>query len=246
MSNNKVALITGASRGIGKAIAIALAKDGFDLVLNYKSSKLLAEELALKLEKDYKVKALTFCADIGSVEECEKLALFCFENFKKVDVLVNNAGICIDKDLSDRTVGNFIETFNVNVFGPFILTKIIGEQMVGNKFGKIVNISSDNSINAFHPVTIDYDASKCALNSLTKNFAIAFAPYVNVNAIAPGWVETDMNKNLTKEYMEIEKQKVLKNRIGKPEDIANIVSFLVSDKAEYINGEIIVANGGMF
>lgn len=247
MKNNKVALVTGASRGIGRAIAYSLAQDGFNLILNYKSSKVQAENLAKDLEKSYGIKALTFCADISKTEECEKLALFCFQNYKNIDVLVNNAGICIDKELTDRSVDNFIETFNLNVFGPFILSKIIGEQMVLNKYGKIINISSNNAVNnQFYPTTIDYDASKCALNSLTKNFAIAFSPYVNVNAIAPGWIETDMNKYLTKEYMESEKQKILKKRIGKPEDVANLVSFLVSDKADYINGEVIVIDGGMF
>ena len=243
---NKVALITGASRGIGKAIAESLAKENYNLILNYKNSKEKAEKLAKELENKYKIKALTFCADVGNVEDCEKLALFCYKNFKNIDVLVNNAGICIDKELSDRTVGQFIETFNINVFGPFILTKIIGEQMVRNKHGKIINISSNNSINQFYPTTIDYDASKCALNSITKNFAIQFSPFVNVNAIAPGWIETDMNKDLSKEYMESEKEKILKRRIGKPEDVANLVSFLVSDKADYINGQVIVVDGGMF
>ena len=242
----KVALITGASRGIGKAIAEKLAKDNYNLILNYKSSKEKAETLAQELEKKFNIKALTFCADIGKAEDCEKLALFCFQNFKNIDVLVNNAGICIDKNLQDRTVGHFIETFNINVFGPFLLTKIIGEQMVRNGYGKIINISSNNSINQFYPTTIDYDASKCALNSLTKNFAIEFAPYVNVNAIAPGWIETDMNKDLSKEYMESEKQKILKRRIGAPEDVANLVSFLVSPQADYINGQVIAIDGGAF
>ena len=243
---SKVALITGASRGIGKAIAISLAKEGCDLVLNYNKSKREAEALSKFLNEEYKITSYPFCADIGNIEDCEKLALFCFEKFKKVDILINNAGVCYDNELSERTVGQFVKTFNINVFGPFILTKIIGEQMVGNKYGKIVNISSNNSINQFFPTTIDYDASKSALNSLTKNFAIEFSPYVNVNAVAPGWIKTDMNKDLTKEYMESEKEKILKKRIGKPEEVANLVSFLVSDKADYINGEVIVIDGGMF
>ena len=243
---DKVALITGASRGIGKSIALALAKEGYNLILNYRKSKLLAENLAREIEKDYKVKVLTFCADIGNFTDCQKLCEFCFNNYKNIDVLINNAGICIDTELCDRTVGNFIETFNINVFGPFLITKIIGEQMVRNKYGKIVNISSNNSINKFYPTSIDYDASKCALNSLTKNFAIEFAPYVNVNAVAPGWVETGMNKYLSFEFMESEKEKILKKRIGKPEDVANLVSFLVSDKADYINGQIIAIDGGAF
>ena len=119
--------------------------------------------------------------------------------------------------------------------------------MVSNKFGKIVNISSNNSINGFFPTTIDYDASKSALNILTKNLAIQFAPYVNVNAIAPGWIDTDMNKDLlTNDIKELESQRILKHRIGEPCDVANLVSFLVSEKSSYINGQIIVIDGGMF
>ena len=119
--------------------------------------------------------------------------------------------------------------------------------MYENKYGKIVNISSNNSINGFYPTTIDYDASKSALNSITKNLAIEFSPYLNVNAVAPGWIDTDMNKNvLTEDIKDLEAQRILKKRIGKAKDVANTVSFLVSDKAEYIDGQIIVVDGGMF
>lgn len=244
--SNKVALVTGASRGIGKAIAIELASKGFDVVVNYLKSQDKAEEVANYIVNKYGVKAKAFKADISKEEEVENLFNFCINNFSKIDVLVNNAGICFDIELSDRTFGQFVNTFKTNVFGVFALTKLVGEHMVGNKYGKIVNISSNNSINCFYPTSIDYDATKSALNSMTKNFAIEFSPYVNVVAVAPGWVETDMNKDLTPDIMELEKERILKKRIGKPEDVAKLVSFLVSDDAEYINGEIIVIDGGMF
>lgn len=243
---NKVALITGASRGIGRASAYALASDGYDVIINYKNSENLATNLAKELEAKFGVRALTFKADMGSEEDIKRLYDFAISNFKKVDILVNNAGVCYDMELSDRTVGHFIETFKINVFGVFALSRLIGRNMQKNKGGKIINISSNNSINCFYPTSIDYDASKSALNTLTKDLAIEFAPYVNVNAIAPGWIETDMNKDLTTDIMELEKQRILKKRIGKPEDVANLVSFLASDKADYINGEIIVIDGGMF
>lgn len=243
---DKVALITGASRGIGRATAYALAGDGYDIIINYKNSEELATSLAKEIEKKFNVKALTFKADIGSEEDVNKLYNFALANFKKIDVLVNNAGICYDMELSDRTVGHFVETFKINVFGVFALSRLVGLNMKKNKSGKIINISSNNSINCFYPTSIDYDASKSALNTITKDLAIEFAPYVNVNAIAPGWIETDMNKDLTPDIMELEKQRILKRRIGKPEDVANLVSFLASTKADYINGEIIVIDGGMF
>ena len=243
---NKVALVTGASRGIGKAIAIELASKGCDVVINYLNSKEKAEEVANFIQNNFKVKAKTFKADISNENEVKRLFDFCVTEFKKIDILVNNAGICFDIELSDRTFGQFVNTFKTNVFGVFALTKIVGEHMVTNKYGKIVNISSNNSINCFYPTSIDYDATKSALNSMTKNFAIEFSPYVNVVAVAPGWVETDMNKDLTPDIMELEKERILKKRIGKPEDVAKLVAFLVSDDAEYINGEIIVIDGGMF
>lgn len=243
---NKVALITGASRGIGRAIAIEFASRGYDVVINYVKSKSLAEDLANELQKKYRVQALPFKADISREEEVNKLIDFTLKNFKKIDVLVNNAGIAMDMELSDRTIGHFEKTFKTNVFGLFYLTKLVGDHMVENKDGKIINISSNNSINCFYPTSIDYDASKSAVNSLTKNFAIAFSPYVNVNAVAPGWVQTDMNKDLTPDIMELEKERILKKRIGKPEDVAKLVAFLASEDADYINGEIITIDGGMF
>lgn len=244
--SNRVALITGASRGIGKAIAIELAKRGCDIIINYKKSKSLADELALELKNRLGVETLVCQADISNEKEVEKLVEISVKQFKKIDILVNNAGIAMDMELSDRTTGHFEKTFKTNVFGAFYLTKLVGERMVDNNYGKIINISSNNSINCFYPTSIDYDASKSALNSLTKNFAIAFSPFVNVNAIAPGWIETDMNKELTPDIMELEKERILKKRIGKPEDVAKLVAFLASDDADYINGEIITIDGGMF
>lgn len=243
---NKVVLITGASRGIGKAIAEKFAKEGFNVVLNYNKSEDLAMNLVKELEQQYGVEVVPIQADISNYEQVEKLVLDSLKCFKKIDVLVNNAGICYDCDLIDRTVGLFEKTFKTNVYGVFYLTKIIGDHMVENKFGKIINISSNNSTNQFWPTSIDYDASKAALNSLTKNFAIAYAPFVNVNAVAPGWIDTDMNKDFPKDFWEEEKHKILKNRIGKPEDVASLVYFLSTDEAEYINGEVITIDGGMF
>ncbi len=242
----KVVLITGASRGIGKAIATKFAQKNYDIVLNYNKSEKEALELTKKLKKEYNVSVLPLQADISDFDQIEKMVLLAIKNFKKIDVLVNNAGICYDCELKDRTVGQFVETFKTNVYGPFYLTKLIGDHMVENRFGKIINVSSNNSINQFYPTSIDYDASKCALNSLTKNFAIEYAPYVNVNAVAPGWIDTDMNKNFPKEFWEQEKDKILKKRIGTPEDVASLVFFLASDEADYINGEVIVIDGGMF
>lgn len=244
--NNKVALITGASRGIGRAIAKHLASDGCDVIINYNKSKQQAEELMREINQKYNVNAVIFKADISNEIEINNLFNFAINKFKKIDILINNAGICKDLDFAERTVGDFLETFKTNVFSVFELSRLVGREMVKNKYGKIINISSNNSINCFYPTSIDYDASKSALNSLTKNLAIEFSPYINVNAVAPGWINTEMNKDLTPDIMELEKEKILKKRIGTPEDVANLVSFLVKDEADYINGEVIVIDGGMF
>ena len=245
MSRN--ALITGASRGIGREIAITLAKEGCNVIINYNKSEEKAKELVKLIKEKYKVSAYEFKCDISNEKEVDQLVEFAYSKLDKIDILINNAGICIDKEFSDRTVGDFLKTFSLNTFGAFYLSKRIGQKMYENKYGKIVNISSNNSINGFYPTTIDYDASKSALNSITKNLAIEFSPYVNVNAVAPGWIDTDMNKNvLTEDIKDLEAQRILKKRIGNTKDVANTVSFLVSDKADYIDGQIIVVDGGMF
>ena len=245
MSRN--ALITGASRGIGREIAITLAKEGCNVIINYNKSEEKAKELVKLIKEKYKVSAYEFKCDISNEKDADQLVEFAYSKLGKIDILINNAGICIDKEFSDRTVGDFLKTFSLNTFGVFYLSKKIGERMYNDKYGKIVNVSSNNSINGFYPTTIDYDASKAALNSLTKNLAIEFSPYVNVNAVAPGWIDTDMNKNvLTEDIKDLEAQRILKKRIGNAKDVANTVSFLVSDKAEYIDGQIIVVDGGMF
>lgn len=243
---NKVALITGASRGIGRAIAYQLASEGCDVIINYLNSEKKALELCEKIKKDFSVNAVAFKADIGNKNDVINLFNYILNKFNKIDILINNAGVCYDMEFSDRTVEDFEKTFKINLFGVFNISRLVGREMVKNKYGKIINISSNNSINCFYPTSVDYDASKSALNSLTKNMAIEFAPYVNVNAVAPGWIETEMNKDLTPDIMEYEKERILKKRIGKPEDVAKLVSFLASDDSDYINGEVIVIDGGMF
>ena len=243
----KYALVTGASRGIGKQIATQLASEGINVAINYNSSKELAENLARELEKKYDVKCIAVQADVSICDQVDMMIEQVTSEFGKIDYLVNNAGICVDMSVRDRTVGQFAKTFAVNTYSVYHLCKTVGSAMKQNGFGKIVNISSNNSINCFYPTTIDYDASKSAVNSLTRNFAIELAPEVNVNAVAPGWVDTDMNKGvLTDDIKPLEAARVLKKRIGTPQDVANLVSFLLSDKSDYITGQIIAIDGGMF
>lgn len=131
------------------------------------------------------------------------------------------------------------------MIAPFFLSKSIANVMYENKYGKIVNISSTNAINCFSPEAIDYDCSKAGLITLTKDFAINYAPYINVNCIAPGWVDTEMNKDLPEDFMREETEKIYLKRIAKPEEIAKVVCFLASDEASFINAEVIKVDGGV-
>lgn len=240
----KIVLVTGSSRGIGKAIATDFAEKGYNVVINYRKEDNEAEKLKEELEKNYNIKALTIKADVSSEDQVKNMIELIMKEFGKIDVLVNNAGIAIDKEFEDRTVEDWQLTLNINLIGPFIVSKYVGNEMLKNKSGKIINISSTNGIDAFFPTTIDYDASKAGLISLTHNLAIQFAPYINVNCVAPGWVNTDMNKDLPKELIEEETNRIYKKRFAEPSEIAKVVTFLASDDADFINDEIIKVDGG--
>ena len=241
---NKVALVTGSSRGIGKAIITDFARKGYNVVINYIKEDNEAERLKEKLENEYSIKALTIKADVSNEDEVQEMVANIKKEFKRIDVLVNNAGIAIDKEFEDRTVEDWKRTLSVNLIAPFIVSKYVGNEMLKNKYGRIINISSTNGINAFFPTSIDYDASKAGLINLTHNLAIQFAPYINVNCVAPGWVNTDMNKELPKDLIEEETNRIYKKRFAEPSEIAKVVTFLASDDADYINDEIIKVDGG--
>ena len=241
---NKVALVTGSSRGIGKAIITDFAKKGYNVVINYIKEYNEAEKLKEKLENEYSIKALTIKADVSNEDEVQEMVANIKKEFKRIDVLVNNAGIAIDKEFEDRTVEDWKKTLSVNLIAPFIVSKYVGNEMLKNKSGRIINISSTNGINTFFPTSIDYDASKAGLINLTHNLAIQFAPYINVNCVAPGWVNTDMNKELPKDLIEEETNRIYKKRFAEPSEIAKVVTFLASDDADYINDEIIKVDGG--
>ena len=240
----KIALVTGSSRGIGKAIVTDFAEKGYNVVINYRKEDNEAKRLKDELERNYNIEALTIKADVSNQNEVENMVEQIINKFGKIDVLVNNAGIAIDKEFEDRTVEDWQITLNTNLIAPFLVSKYVGNEMLKNKKGKIINISSTNGINSFFPTSIDYDASKAALINLTHNLAIQFAPDINVNCVAPGWVNTDMNKELPKELIEEETSKIYKRRFAEPSEIAKIVTFLASDDADFINDEVIKVDGG--
>lgn len=241
---NKVAIITGSRRGIGKAIAMELAENGYDIVINDREGKEEVDTTVKEIKERYGNKVVGIMADVSKEEEVNLLIDQVQKEFPQVDVLVNNAAIVYDMELEDRETETFNETIRNNVTSTYLMSKYIGRMMYQKKRGKIINISSTNGINAFFPTSIDYDASKAAVISLTHNFALEYAPYVLVNAIAPGWVNTDMNKDLPEDLVKEETSKIYLKRFAEPEEIAHLVTFLASDKSSYINGEIIKIDGG--
>lgn len=243
---NKNVLITGGTRGIGEAISREFAKKGYNLIINYINSKEKAENLKAELEKIYNINVLTIQADLSDEKAIENMVDIAIDKFGKVDVLVNNAGIVIDKDFEDRTIEDWKKTLNINLIAPFILTKLIGKEMVKNKGGAIINISSTNGINTYYPTSVDYDASKSGLISLTYNSAVELAPYVRVNCIAPGWVNTEMNEELPEDFVKEETERILVKRFAEPEEIAKVATFLASDDASFINSTIIKVDEGWY
>ncbi len=240
----KVVLVTGSSRGIGKATLIEFAKKGYNVVINYKESYKEAEELKKFVKKSFHVQALAIKADVTDEKELKDMIKQIMDQFGRIDVLVNNAGIAIDKEFEDRTIDDWKNTLNTNLIATFMVSKLVGTIMLKQKSGKMINVSSTNGINTFFPTSIDYDASKAGIINLTHNLAYYFRPYINVNCVAPGWVNTDMNKNLPKDFIEEETEKIYKKRFAEPEEVARIICYLASEEADFINDEVIKIDGG--
>lgn len=243
---SKVALVTGSSRGIGKSCIIEFAKSKVDVVINYYHHEKEAYELEKYIKDNYDVKTLVVKCDVSKEEEVENMFLKIVDTFGGIDILVNNAGVCRDNLLFDKSIRDFKRILDVNLIGTFLCSKYAGKIMLEKKAGKIINISSTNALDTFYPESCDYDASKAGIISLTHNFARELAPFVNVNCVCPGWVKTDMNKNLTYEQINEEKKKILLNRFADVEDISKVVIFLASIKANYINDTIIRVDGGKY
>lgn len=238
-------LVTGSSRGIGKAIILEYAKNGYDVIINYNNSEKEALELKNYVETNYNVKALVVKCDISRESEIDSMINKIYKEFGHLDILVNNASIDSDQDFELKTKDEFMKTLEVNLVGTYLLSKKIGLKMKEAKKGNIINISSTNGIDTTYPESIDYDASKAGVISLTHNLANYFAPYIRVNTICPGWVNTDMNKDLDKVFVDEEISKILLNRFAEKEEIANLAYFLGTDKASYINDSIIRIDGGV-
>ena len=241
---HRVAIVTGARRGLGEAICYQLAKDGYDIVVNDMVGKEQVDKVVKYIEDNYSVSAIGVMADVSHEDQVLKLLDIVKSRFSRVDVLVNNAAIVEDMEIEERSTDLFNNTIRNNVTSTYLMSKYIGREMFQNKHGKIINISSTNGMNAFFFFCIEYDASKAAVISLTHNFALEYAPYVLVNSIAPGWINTEMNKQLPEELIKEETDKIYLKRFAEVDEVAAFVSFLASDVCSYLNGEVIKLDGG--
>ncbi len=238
-------LVTGSSSGLGSSIIEKYASNNYNCVINYFSHKEEANELKEKLEKKYNVKCLTIKADVSNDEEVKSMFDKIINEFNRIDVVVNNAGIALDTLFELKTKKDFMKTLEVNLYGTFNVSRVFGEYMYKQKHGSIINISSTNGIDTYYEFSMDYDASKAGVINLTHNLANKFAPYVRVNCICPGWVKTPMNKDLDDKFIKEETNKILLNRFAEPNEIANLVYFLSTEEASYINDSIIRIDGGI-
>lgn len=242
---NKVVLVTGGAQGIGKAIVLELAKNHYDVVINYLTSNKAAALLEEEIKKNYDVHVMTIQADVSKEEEVDAMISLIEKKWGGVDILVNNAAVDLSNLFHLKTADEFRKTLDVNVVGAFNCSKRVYRHMLDQEYGRIINISSTNGINTYYPMCIDYDASKAALISLTHNLAFEYGPYINVNAIAPGFIGTDNELDgYDEEFLKEEQEKIMVNRYGKPEEVAYLVKFLISDEANFINNTIIRIDGG--
>ena len=234
---NRVVLVTGASRGLGASIAKLFLENKDIVYVNYNHSKMEAENLC----KNYEL-AIPLKCDVTREEEIKEMIAKIKEEQGHLDIIINNAGIAKDSLVEDKTKETFMSVLKTNLVGSFLVCKY-GKKIMDK--GCIINISSTNGIDTYYPYSLDYDASKAGLISLTHNLAVEYAPRIRVNAVAPGWINTSMNKELDGEFKKEECDKILLNRFAEPNEIAKVVFFLCSDDASYINGTIIRVDGGL-
>ena len=241
---DKVAMITGATRGIGKQIALTLANEGYNIVLNYRTENDELKQLKNEIESK-KIKCLTVQGDVTNFEDCKQMIESAIEEFGKVDVLVNNAGITKDMLLARMKEEDFKQVIDVNLVGTFNMTKNVISYMMKARNGRIINISSVVGISGNAGQT-NYSASKAGIIGFTKSLAKEVASRnILVNAVAPGFIETNMTEVLKQEVKDEIAKNIPLKRMGTPQDVANVVKFLASEDSSYITGQVISVDGGM-
>lgn len=241
---SKVAFITGATRGIGRAIALELAKEGYNIALNYRTENEALETLKKEIN-ELSVECYPVQGDVSKAEDSERMTKEIIEHFEQIDVLVNNAGITKDKLIQRMKEEEFTDVINVNLVGTFNITKNVIKYMTKKRYGKIINISSVVGISG-NAGQSNYAASKAGIIGFTKSIAKELASRnITANAVAPGFIQTDMTNVLKDEVKEAIEGTIPLKRLGTAEDVAKVVKFLASDDSNYITGQVINVDGGM-
>lgn len=242
--SGQVAVVTGASRGIGRAIALELAKRGADVVVNYSGNQMLADE-TVKLCEEAGVRAIAVKANVAKMDECQVMIDEAVKEFGKVDILVNNAGITKDKLIMAMSEQDFDDVISVNLKGAFNCMKLVTKMMMKQRYGRIINISSVVGVSG-NAGQANYSASKAGIIGLTKSAAKELASRnITVNAVAPGMIETDMTDVLNEKVKEAMLNQIPAKRAGKPEEVANTVAFFAMKESAYVTGQVICVDGGM-
>lgn len=245
MGNGKVVLITGATRGIGKQIAITMAKEGYDIAINCRAKNEEAENLKNMLDNEYSVKAVLVQGDVSKFEDAENMVKQTIEELGKIDILVNNAGITKDGLLMRMSKEDFESVININLEGTFNVTRNVIPLMVKQKSGRIINMASVVG-EIGNAGQTNYSASKAGIIGFTKSLAREVASRnILVNAVAPGFIATDMTSVLSDSVKENINTQIPLKRMGEAQDVANLVKFLASDDSSYITGQVINVDGGM-
>ena len=241
---DRVAIITGASRGIGRSIAEVFAQEGAKVVINYNNNEAKASEVAKEIEKKGG-HAICVKADVSIVADVKHLVNTTRDTFGRIDILVNNAGVMYPEDFLATSEEAWDRTIDVNLKGAYSCSKEVAPIMIKQKKGKIINISSNSGL--YHPSSmryVEYVTSKAGMNGMTKAMALRLGPYITVNAICPGYIQTEMvaHNDPATEKMLLDETAL--KRFGRPDEVANAAVFLASDEADFITGELLIVAGG--
>lgn len=242
--SGKTVLVTGGSRGIGKSVALAYAAQGANVVVNYTSNPKKAEEVVTEI-KALGVEAMAIACDVSDDAAVEAMVESIEKDFHTIDILVNNAGVTRDGLLIRMKDSDWDQVMDINLKGTYLCTKHVGKKMLKRKAGNIVNITSVVGLTG-NAGQSNYSASKAGVIGFTKSIAKEFAGrQIRVNAVAPGFIATDMTEKLSQEVIDTYKKAIPLGRMGDPEDVAKAVIFLSSDQSSYMTGQIITVDGGM-
>jgi 3-oxoacyl-[acyl-carrier protein] reductase len=240
----KVAIVTGASRGIGRSIALRYAEEGARVVVNYLSRSAQADAVVQEIQAAGG-EAVAVAADVSNRADVKRLVDETVSRYGRIDVLVNDAGVMVAKGLFETTEDDWDLTIDVNLKGAYLCSKAVAPIMIRQEGGTIINMSSNSGL--YHPSAMrftEYVVSKAGMNGLTKAMALALGPHVTVNAICPGWIRTDMVEIIEPEVQQRILDETALHRWGTPDDVASSAVFLASDEAAFITGELLIVAGG--